>query len=499
LAESREKIAQVQKLTGENSKLQKELEKTRSQLEQEKKRTDSKEAARLLMESEKKTAEAAKVLAQNKELLKQLAAAEVQIQDFGSLQQANAGLLNTNEDLSRSLAAKDAELESAKRELAAAPTKELEQKLAEAEKRAAESQTAQTEKEAEVKRMQTELSSAGDRLFSLRADLVAKDTRITDLEKQLDTTTGELAKLKLSGTAGNDQALAENEVLRGAILRQIREQARKDQAKRLIDEEISRLQITSDSLSQQLKILAEPFQLSEAEKKMFRMPVDLASGEDASPEVALALEINKNTGSQPMPPPTAPRKVGKVESLTDGNQALARQAKAAFDDGRVAEAEKIYQQVVDSEPNNPYALSQLGAVQFEAGKVSAAEVALKKTLELVPNDAFALTILGIVHYRQEKYDEAQRELEKAIAVDPQRAMSYNYLGIVYSQQNDLKKAENMLQKAIEVKPDYADAHFNLAIIYATQKPPSKELARRHYQKATQLGAPPDVSLERMIQ
>ncbi len=53
-------------------------------------------------------------------------------------------------------------------------------------------------------------------------------------------------------------------------------------------------------------------------------------------------------------------------------------------------------------------------------------------------------------------------------------------------------------EAIAVKPGYADAHFNLAVIYATASPPSKELAKRHYTKATELGAEPDASLEKLL-
>ena len=37
----------------------------------------------------------------------------------------------------------------------------------------------------------------------------------------------------------------------------------------------------------------------------------------------------------------------------------------------------------------------------------------------------------------------------------------------------------------------ADAHFNLAVIYAKQRTPNVELAKYHYKKALDLGAPPD--------
>src|SRR5207237_7077689 len=67
-----------------------------------------------------------------------------------------------------------------------------------------------------------------------------------------------------------------------------------------------------------------------------------------------------------------------------------------------------------------------------------------------------------------------------------------------SQKGWQEAAEKEMLEAVAVKPDYADAHFNLAVIYATASPPSKELAKRHYTKATELGAEPDGSLEKLL-
>jgi Tfp pilus assembly protein PilF len=56
-----------------------------------------------------------------------------------------------------------------------------------------------------------------------------------------------------------------------------------------------------------------------------------------------------------------------------------------------------------------------------------------------------------------------------------------------------------LRRAITVNPQYAEAHFNLAVIYATAKPPSIALAKRHYEKALELGSSPDQRLAAMLQ
>ena len=53
-------------------------------------------------------------------------------------------------------------------------------------------------------------------------------------------------------------------------------------------------------------------------------------------------------------------------------------------------------------------------------------------------------------------------------------------------------------EAIADNPNYADAHFNLAVIYATASPPARELAKRHYARAEELGSEPDPSLEKLL-
>jgi Tfp pilus assembly protein PilF len=90
------------------------------------------------------------------------------------------------------------------------------------------------------------------------------------------------------------------------------------------------------------------------------------------------------------------------------------------------------------------------------------------------------------------------ELTKALAIKPKSATAHNYIGITASQKGWQEAAEKEMLEAIASNPDYADAHFNLAVIYATASPPSKELAKTHYARATSLGAEPDASLEKLL-
>jgi Flp pilus assembly protein TadD len=127
-----------------------------------------------------------------------------------------------------------------------------------------------------------------------------------------------------------------------------------------------------------------------------------------------------------------------------------------------------------------------------------AEEVLRKASEKTSDSSFALTTLGIVHYRQERLSDAEKVLRKSVTVNQEDFTAHNYLGIVLAASGKGKAGESEIMKAIEINPRYADAHFNLAVIYATGKPPAKMMARKHYAKAVELGAPPDPSLENLM-
>jgi len=145
------------------------------------------------------------------------------------------------------------------------------------------------------------------------------------------------------------------------------------------------------------------------------------------------------------------------------------------------------------------ALANLGVAQFRQGKLTAAQLALEKAVKIEPNDAFSLTTLGAVMIEQGRIEDAVTYLERANTSAPDDAITLNYLGVASSQLGQFGKAEQSLRRAITVRPEYAEAHFNLAVIYATAKPPSIALAKRHYEKALELGSGPDKRLASMLQ
>jgi Tfp pilus assembly protein PilF len=376
---------------------------------------------------------------------------------------------------------------------------DLQQKLATAEEKVrklSEGDPKSTEKLAEMERQTAQLQQQLTETENRNSYLAA---RAAELDVELEHAGTELQAAKPAGANNEDssQLTRENELLRNIVVRERQEEARRDEARKLVLAELDRLKVRSELLNKEIEFLAQPVtRLTTEELALFRQPVVSISSEKPG---ALKMSFVFEKKSTP--------NVGKSNAIsTTGPNALPNElqdvavaARKNVEQGKYRTAEKQYQTVLAKDSKNLDALSNLGVVYFRTGKLRSAESNLKKALAIAPNDDFVLTTLGIVHYRQERFDDALKELRKAIELNPNSATAHNYLGITASQKGRQEEAEKEMLQAIAEDPNYADAHFNLAVILVTTQPSSRELAREHYARATSLGTQPSPSLERLLQ
>jgi Flp pilus assembly protein TadD len=376
---------------------------------------------------------------------------------------------------------------------------DLQQKLATAEEKVrklSEGDPEAAEKLAEMDhqmaQLQQQLTETQNRNYYLAA-------RAAELDVELEHASTELQAAKVAREDNEDssQLARENELLRNIVVRERQEEARRDEARKLVLAELDRLKVRSDLLNKEIEFLAQPVtKLTTEELALFRQPVVSISTENPS-----ALKMNfvfEKKSTSDVEKSDATETVAR-KALPKELQDVAIAARKNLLQRKYQTAEKQYQTILEKDPNNLDALSNLGVVYFRTGKTRAAESTLKQALAIAPNDDHVLTTLGIVHYRQSRFDEALKELRKAIEINPNSATAHNYLGITASQKGRQQEAEKEMLQAIAKDPNYADAHFNLAVLLVTMQPPSRELAREHYARATALGTQPSPSLERLLQ
>lgn len=410
----------------------------------------------------------------------------------------------------------------------------LTKKLTAAEASIAQLTTEAVKKKEELEGMQKELTAVKDQLATTRDQQDRSATTITELRQKLDDDSKQLAEARSKGMSGEESTRLtnENNLLKGIVMRQLKVDANRALARKLVSDELARLEVQSNVLNEQIEQLGRPtVPLTDEERALFKEPEPAIAAPDAnllaskitaykpgasagpaaSPEGMAATpgEAPAPTSSPADglvgtdPPPDQADGAPKVETKTQPQvaeelQPLARQAEESFHRGKFPDAEETYKKLLARDPKNIYLLSNQGAVLSRENKLKSAEVVLKKAMAVNGKDAYTLATLGIVYYRMHRYDDALECLTKAVQYDPKNATAHNYLGITSSQKGWPEAALEEVQKAISLNPQYADAHFNIAVIYATNQPPAKEQAQEHYKLATSLGAAPDPALEKLI-
>lgn len=129
--------------------------------------------------------------------------------------------------------------------------------------------------------------------------------------------------------------------------------------------------------------------------------------------------------------------------------------------GRLADAEKLYRQVLSHQPNHADALHLLGVIAHQGGHHEVAVRLIHQATTIAPNAAPYFGNLGNALKCLGRLDEALTVYQRSISLRPNHAPSYSNLGNALAALGRQAEAITAYKKAIELKPDYADALYNL--------------------------------------
>jgi protein O-GlcNAc transferase len=129
--------------------------------------------------------------------------------------------------------------------------------------------------------------------------------------------------------------------------------------------------------------------------------------------------------------------------------------------GRLAEAEKLYQQILQVDPDQPVPLHLLGVIHYQVGKHDIAVDLINRALAISPDYVDALTNLGNVLQAKGKFDQAVASYRKALALSPDFVLAHYNMGSALQELGKLDEAVESFQNAISLSPGYAEAHSNL--------------------------------------
>jgi Flp pilus assembly protein TadD len=210
--------------------------------------------------------------------------------------------------------------------------------------------------------------------------------------------------------------------------------------------------------------------------------VTAASEENPSGSIGLA-EVNE----------------GEQHLASKEAQKMSDRGTVAFNHGDLATAQSSFEAALTLAPGNPSILINLGLIAYREKRYAESEDLLLQVVRAKLETELAWLILGVVYYEQNKLDAAVAALSQAILCNPKDARAHHYLGVTIGKKGWYLGAEDEMRKAIELAPTDPEANFNLAVFYLQRNPPAVELARRHYQRALDLGAKPDPEVEKMLE
>jgi protein O-GlcNAc transferase len=129
--------------------------------------------------------------------------------------------------------------------------------------------------------------------------------------------------------------------------------------------------------------------------------------------------------------------------------------------GRLMDAERVYLQILQSEPRSAVALHGLSVVQFETGRGASALESMRRAAEADPKQPHYQYNLGIALKSAGRPAEAIGAFEQATRLNPNFAEAHNDLGIALAGVGRLDDAIASFRKAIAVRPDFPEAWNNL--------------------------------------
>ncbi|MGH8070869.1 MAG: tetratricopeptide repeat protein [Candidatus Entotheonellia bacterium] len=199
--------------------------------------------------------------------------------------------------------------------------------------------------------------------------------------------------------------------------------------------------------------------------------------------------------------------------------------------GRLDDAIEVYRKVLMLEPNRAQGYHNLGAVLTAKGMVDAAAEQFREALQRDPYYLPAYNDLGTLYAEQGDMEQAIAVFSAAIQIDPRWVPAHYNLAMAYAARGEVAAMVGELEETLRLDPQHLDAHLNLGIAHLQQGKAAAaierfravigldpnhamahsvlaslyfqdhqyELARRHAEKASQLGAPVERLLEALRQ
>ncbi|ORU94574.1 MAG: hypothetical protein A6F70_09240 [Cycloclasticus sp. symbiont of Bathymodiolus heckerae] len=151
--------------------------------------------------------------------------------------------------------------------------------------------------------------------------------------------------------------------------------------------------------------------------------------------------------------------------------------------GKLQEAEHLLRQILQQQPQHPFALHLLGIIAQQCNQPDLAIDLIKQAIQANSGIAFFYSNLGEISRQQGQLDESIQYAMCALELDPENPTVHSNLGITWFDKKDFEKAQACQLKALSLNPKLSTALNNLGGIHRGRK--EYDQAIDYYQRAVE--------------
>lgn len=160
------------------------------------------------------------------------------------------------------------------------------------------------------------------------------------------------------------------------------------------------------------------------------------------------------------PGPARSAEAADVDVDVEAMREAVRQAASLHQQGRAAEAEAAYLEILRRDAQHVDALHFLGVLRLQTGRADAGIDAIRRSLAINPNQVAAYNNLGNALLKQERHADALAVFDRAIALAPDHLDALYHRGNVLRIMERDAEALRDYDHVLRLRPDHAQAHNN---------------------------------------
>ncbi|MGB6221039.1 tetratricopeptide repeat protein [Haloferula sp.] len=309
------------------------------------------------------------------------------------------------------------------------------------------------------------------RIQEFRREKAAQEERIVELQERLLREDRKLA----TGEANP----VETQVLRGIIKKQIDIQEKRQEAREILMATLDDKAKADESIRRAMNIF-QGAELNLSPEELRMVEDKQVDGVMISPYAKPRAEVDRNIA-------------GLERELEPYSKAGTR----AYQKGRLYAAREAFEMIIERNPADTASMCKLGLVEYKLGEPFAAADMFRRATGISPDNPYAWRMLGHTLTMIGENNEALAALRKAVELAPTNSEGLILLGNLQFRIGNVQAAEESFKTAIACDETLVEPRYNLAVLYANSG--EKEKGLEHYSKALELGAIPNLDLEKRLQ